>query len=279
MARGRFISNGIISDKKINELSDDTSRLAFTWLITTADAEGRTHGDPAMVRSILFPRRADVTVERMEAYISEWASCGLIRWYESNDDLWIDFPNFEKHQTGLRKEREPASQIPPHIDGTEHKSVTEVIRQTSGKHPAQIKLREGNDKLKESLSPDGESETPKNEPEVKPLTPRQAATSALEIRFSSLSGLPLPKRDTEKDKKAGASRWWNPLAEIWEMCGKDTDKAAQIIEKAYRKMKADELTISAPQSVLEVAKSVYAQNGHKSSTPSSMTGYQKVSAL
>lgn len=273
MARGRFISNGVISDKKINELQDDTSRLAFTWLITTADAEGRTHGDPAMVRSILFPRRVDVTVERMEAYISEWAACGLIRWYESNDDLWIDFPNFEKHQTGLRKEREPASQIPPHIDGTEHKAVTEVIRQTSGKHPTQIKLREVNDKLKESLSPDGESET-----ESKPLTPRQSATSTLEIRFSSLSGLPLPKRDTDKDKKSGAIRWWNPLAEIWEMCGKDTDKAASIIDKAYRKMKDDRLTISAPQSVLEVAKSIYAQNGNKSTTPSSMAGYQKVSA-
>ena len=149
MARGRFISNGVISDKKINELQDDTSRLAFTWLITTADAEGRTHGDPAMVRSILFPRRVDVTVERMEAYIAEWAACGLIRWYESNDDLWIDFPNFEKHQTGLRKEREPASQIPPHIDGTDHKVVTEVIRQTSGKHPAQIKISKDKDKLSE----------------------------------------------------------------------------------------------------------------------------------
>lgn len=257
MARGRFISNGIISDKKINELSDDTSRLAFTWLITTADAEGRTHGDPAMVRSILFPRRADVTVERMEAYIAEWAASGLIRWYESNDDLWIDFPNFEKHQTGLRKEREPASQIPPHASGTEHTTEPEVIRKTSGKHPAQNKLREGNDKSRESLSPDGESE-----PVSKPQTPRQLATSALETQFSSISGLPLPKRDTSKDKKSSAVRWWNPLAEIWEMCGKDTDRAAKIIEMAYRKMVKDQLTISAPQSIIEVAKSIYAQNGN-----------------
>ncbi len=163
MARGRFISNGIISDKKINELSDDTSRLAFTWLITTADAEGRTHGDPAMVRSILFPRRADVTVERMEAYIAEWAASGLIRWYESNDDLWIDFPNFEKHQTGLRKEREPASQIPQHIDGTDHKVVSEVIRQSSGNLPAQIKISKENAKLRKEEDMHGDKRRAKSD--------------------------------------------------------------------------------------------------------------------
>ena len=80
MAQGRMIVNAIAADKKINRLSDDTSRLAFTWLITFADCEGRTYGDPAVVRSMLFPRRQDVTIERMEAYIREWASLGLIIW-------------------------------------------------------------------------------------------------------------------------------------------------------------------------------------------------------
>lgn len=150
MARGRFISNAIISDKKINQLSDDTSRLAFTWLITTADAEGRTHGDPAMVRSLLFPRRVDVTVEQVEVYISEWEALGLIRWYDANGDTWIDFPNFEKYQIGLRKEREPSSQIPPQSSGADHKQMPEVIRQSSGNLPAQIKLIEVNSKLSES---------------------------------------------------------------------------------------------------------------------------------
>ena len=153
MARGRFISNAIMSDKKINELIDDTSRLAFTWLITTADVEGRTHGDPAMVRSLLFPRRDDVTLEQMEAYIADWHRLGLVHWYKSNGDLWIEFPNFEKYQVGLRKEREPESQIPPLSDGEllpiESDSVgcdPANIRQTSGTN--KDKLRE--DKVKRS---------------------------------------------------------------------------------------------------------------------------------
>ena len=146
MARGRFISNAIMSDKKINQLSDDTSRLAFTWLITTADSEGRTHGDPAMVRSLLFPRRVDISVEQMEAYITEWYALGLVSWYRANGDLWLVFPNFEKYQVGLRKEREPESQIPPQDDG----EMQPIPEPSDGSHPANIRQTSGTNKVKRS---------------------------------------------------------------------------------------------------------------------------------
>lgn len=146
MARGRFISNAIMGDKKINGLSDDTSRLAFTWLITEADCEGRVHGDPAMVRSLIFPRRDDITIERMEAYINEWHQVELVRWYRANGDLWIWFPNFEKYQVGLRKEREPASQIPPLNDG----ELMPMLRQIDGELPADFRQTSGTNKAKRS---------------------------------------------------------------------------------------------------------------------------------
>lgn len=146
MARGRFITNGITSDKKINDLSDDTSRLAFTWLITFADCEGRTHGDPAMVRSMLFPRRTDVTIERMEAYLTEWQAAGLVRIYSANGDKWLDFPNFGKHQTGLRKDHEAASSIPPFESGT----TTELLRSKDVAETPQIKVSK--EKIKDKVS-------------------------------------------------------------------------------------------------------------------------------
>lgn len=118
MARGRIINNGICGDKRINELSDDTSRLAFTWLVTFADREGRTYGDPAMVRSMLFPRRDDITIERMTDYLTEWAEKKLIIWYEADGDLWVWFPGFDKNQAGMNKSREAPSRIPePPTDG------------------------------------------------------------------------------------------------------------------------------------------------------------------
>lgn len=112
MARGRFISSAICRDKTVCSLSDPWSILGFTWLIAHADVEGRTPGDPAVVKSMVFPRFPEITVEKMESYIKEWAEKELILWYSSDDDLWISFPNFQKHQIGLRKNREASSQIP-----------------------------------------------------------------------------------------------------------------------------------------------------------------------
>ena len=122
MARGRMINNRITMDKAINDLSDDTSRLAFTWLITFADSEGRTYGDPALVASTLFPRRRDVTPEQMAGYINEWENAGLIHYYQADDDWWIEFPAFAKNQRGLDRRKEPESCIPApdgYVPGTE----------------------------------------------------------------------------------------------------------------------------------------------------------------
>ena len=112
MPRGRFISKEISFDKTVNELSCFESMLAFTWLIPHLDREGRIYGDPAVVRSTIFPRRSDITIEQMESFIQEWHDNALIIWYEVDGDKYIWFPNFEKHQVGLNKSREAESTIP-----------------------------------------------------------------------------------------------------------------------------------------------------------------------
>ena len=113
MARGRFISNRIIVDRQINDLSTDTCRLAFTWLITLADCEGRVFGEPDLLVSSLFPRRVDITPEMMESFIVEWANADFVTWYQASDgERYIQFRTFEKHQVGLRKNREAPSSYP-----------------------------------------------------------------------------------------------------------------------------------------------------------------------
>ena len=138
MAKGRMINNAIAFDAKIHRLSCDTSRLAFTWLITFADVDGRTYGDPAIVRSMVFPRRTDVTAEDVEKYIIEWQKEGLIEWYERDGDTWIQFPNFDKNQAGLRKDREAPSAIP-----------APPLRTNSGLTPDEIPVKRTEVKLKE----------------------------------------------------------------------------------------------------------------------------------
>ncbi len=142
MARGRFISRDIVIDKKVNSLSSPWSMLAFTWLITHADIKGRTHGDPAVIRSTVFPRHPEITVDEVEGYIKEWVTCGLVNRYEVEDDLYIEFPNFFKHQTGLRPDREPTSTIPANPKTEE--DFPEDIRQTSGNVPEDIRQTSGN---------------------------------------------------------------------------------------------------------------------------------------
>lgn len=146
MARGRMINKEISTDKKIHDLSDDTSRLAFTWLIAFADCEGRVFGDPALIKSYLFPRREDITVEQIQGYIQEWHDCGLIVWYVADGDQWICFPNFEKNQVGLRKDREPESRIPKPPFG----SLPDDCRNNDGSLPDNSPVKRKEEKGKEN---------------------------------------------------------------------------------------------------------------------------------
>ena len=112
MARGRMISKAISLDEVVNALSDDTARLLFTWLIPHLDCEGRTHGDAQTVKSIVFPRRK-ISARKVEKYLKELEKKELIVRYSVNGNTYLCAKNFGKHQTGLRKDKESPSQIPP----------------------------------------------------------------------------------------------------------------------------------------------------------------------
>ena len=112
MPRGRFLSKSISLDEKVNALSCDTARLLFTWLIPHLDCEGRLDGDATTVKSIVFPRRPMHT-KTVEQYLNEMEKLGLIRRYNLNGNSYLFAPQFEKHQTGLQKNKEAQSQIPP----------------------------------------------------------------------------------------------------------------------------------------------------------------------
>ena len=133
MARGRFISRAIITDRAVNELSSDTCRLAWTWLITLADREGRIIGEPELLLAALFPRRRDILPETIQQFIKEWVEKKFVIWYLADDgDRYMQLLNFEKHQIGLRKEREPESEI----------QSPDNCRIIAGTLPEEIGLRE-----------------------------------------------------------------------------------------------------------------------------------------
>ena len=135
MARGRMLSKDISLDEKVNALSDDTARLLFTWLIPHLDVEGRMYGEAQVFKSIVAPRRP-YSIKKVEKYLKEMEKLGLIVRYSVNGNEYLFAPNFEKHQVGLRKDRESKSKIPIN-DGV----TTENRRSNDGISPAQVKVK------------------------------------------------------------------------------------------------------------------------------------------
>ena len=159
MARGRFVSKAISLDEKVDALCDDTCRLLFTWLITHLDCEGRMYGDSQTVKSTVFPRRKD-SVKKIEKYLVELESRGLILRYFVDGNQYLCMKNFEKHQVGLRKTQESASQIPP--------LTTELKRGESVLAPTQVKDKV---KVKEEDKEEDKEEVKENTPSLSNLSP------------------------------------------------------------------------------------------------------------
>jgi hypothetical protein len=143
MARGRFLEKDISLNEKVDKLSDDTARLLYTWLIPHLDYEGKMYADPIVFRSIVVPRR-NISLKKIEKYLKEFEKSGLIFRYFVENNCYLICKNFEKHQPGLRKDRESESQIPPVPADFKAKtcsSTPDLIRNNSGVTPAQVKVK------------------------------------------------------------------------------------------------------------------------------------------
>lgn len=97
------------------------------------------------MRSLVFPRRIDVSAEQIEHCIREWAAAGLIHWYETAQDRWISFPQFAKNQRGLRKKREAKSEIPPPPAADDGDPLPAEIRSNAGVDPQRSRPNGDND--------------------------------------------------------------------------------------------------------------------------------------
>jgi len=129
MARGRMLNKRISLNKIVNSLSD-RSQLIYTWTIAHLDKNGVIHGDPALLKSLVVPRRPDIDTTQVEVCIKEWADVGLVIWYEHEDELWLWFPTFKKNQIGLREDREADTGNPVYGDNPDS------FRMLSGVTPA-----------------------------------------------------------------------------------------------------------------------------------------------
>ena len=207
MARGRFLEKDISLNEKVDKLSDDTARLLYTWLIPHLDYEGKMYADPIVFRSIVVPRR-NISLKKIEKYLKEFEKCGLIFRYFVENNCYLICKNFEKHQPGLRKDRESESQIPPvpaDFKAKTASSTPDLIRNNSGVTPAQVKVKV-KDKVKDKDKTHTLSDKSDREGEsshVEDKAPRKRKPTLQEQRFN-LFWEEYPKKI---GKQAALKRW------------------------------------------------------------------------
>lgn len=155
MARGRLINQSICASLKFHNLPDDTCRLFASWTIAHLDKNGVFYGNAQMVKSTIFPRRTDITVEQIESYLQAMEQLGLIIRFVADGDEWQWWPGFLDNQPNLRREREKTGYpLPPQC------------RQDTGPPPEKGRQDDGHTPAEEKLSKDNSREV--NSSEEKP---------------------------------------------------------------------------------------------------------------
>lgn len=151
MARGRMLNKTVSLSNKFAVLPDDTCRLLATWTIPHLDKRGVFYGEPAIVRSMIFPMREDITTAQVAGYLRAMVAAGLINLFQAGGHTWQVWPGFIDNQKGLHTDRE-ASDYPPSPECSQPAPDSE---QTAGVNPAtagELPATAGND------PPEGEGE-------------------------------------------------------------------------------------------------------------------------
>lgn len=111
MARGRFISESVAKDMRLNSLSVE-AELVYLMTIPHLDRDGLIEGDTDILHGTVCPKRRHFR-DQMEYFIEEWTMVGLVTYYQSSEGPVLWFRGFAKNQMGLRYEREIPSVFPP----------------------------------------------------------------------------------------------------------------------------------------------------------------------
>lgn len=108
----RIIKESIRTSKSANLLSDFEFRL-FMHLITYVDDFGRGSADPELIKGLCLPRRKGITEAQIEKGILSLATAGIVTLYVVDEEPYLQFSNWEKHQQVRSKQ----SKFPAPADG------------------------------------------------------------------------------------------------------------------------------------------------------------------
>ena len=91
----------------VNQL-DWLGECLFVRLIQKADDYGRFHGNPTLVKSLLFPLKDGLRDSDISARLTACEEAGVIRAYESNGKPFIEIVNFGQRLKSNTRSKFPA---------------------------------------------------------------------------------------------------------------------------------------------------------------------------
>lgn len=107
MARARNIKPSFFTNEQLAD-NDPLGRLLFIGLWTLADYNGNLECKPRTIKVQVLPWD-DCDIKQLMINLDK---SGLIRFYSDSEKLYINIPNFTKHQSPHKNEREKPSEIP-----------------------------------------------------------------------------------------------------------------------------------------------------------------------
>ena len=111
MARGRFISDSVGKDLRLNGISIE-AELVYLMTIPHLDRDGLIEADPDLLFGAVCPKRRELQ-DRIALLVQEWAKAGLVLMYDTEQGPILWFKGFAKNQLGLRYDREKPSGFAP----------------------------------------------------------------------------------------------------------------------------------------------------------------------
>ena len=93
----RILKETICLNRKIDRLTDFQENL-FYRLIVNVDDYGIFFADPAVVASVLYPRKRNLSTKTVADAVQRIADTGLIRLYEYDGEQYLKIVSWEKHQ-------------------------------------------------------------------------------------------------------------------------------------------------------------------------------------
>jgi len=241
----------ILDDPKMGQMPDNLWRRTIE--IFAVAKECNQSGELPTPEDLAWRLRIDH--DKLLGELDQLAALGILSWHEDGTLTVTNFAErqgpspvkkrVQEHRERKRKEAEASNDI-----------VTESY---SDGNACNTPEAEAEAEAEKDSCADAQAEKIKKP--AKPPTAYNVAMASLEAYFSEMSGIPGPDWTSQAGAKAGNRRWKAPLKQIWELTGKDTERAKRLCKLAYDSMAG--LTVSAPQSILNNAISEHGKQSKK----------------